>query len=351
MNDYEKLRMEFVCRLQETAPAMTVEQEQAALRALDMACTGYAVQHTGTALTVRSGEMPDIVKQYLVSGKISGLSVKTLDNRRLYLSRFCAAIGKPVTEATAMDVRVYLYDYQRTRGVSDRSLEQLRSALSAFYAWAVDNEIMQRNPCKTVGRIRYEYRQREALDMYELEQLRGACRDLRETAMIEFMYSTGCRVSELCGVKLADIDWHDGSVKLFGKGKKERVGYFNAKALVSVRRYLVARKYDSEYLFASERAPNGQSAAAEGEQLVHGGLTAAAVEKAVRVIVARLDGAVAKRITPHILRHTMATQALKCGMPIEQISQLLGHSDVAVTRIYAESCQQDIKAAHEKYVV
>ena len=170
----------------------------------------------------------------------------------------------------------------------------------------------------------------------ELELLRRACKTPRELAIIETLYSTGCRVSELTNIKLCDIDWEKRAVHLVGKGKKHRDSYLNAKAEVSIGDYLLHRKYQSEYLFCNDRGG--------------GKTTKDNIEKIVRNIAARSEIS-GKHITPHVMRHTTATQALNSGMQVQDIQKMLGHSNIATTMIYAQTSIEHVAAEHKKYIV
>lgn len=170
-----------------------------------------------------------------------------------------------------------------------------------------------------------------------MEYLRLACKTPRDLAILEFLYSTGARVSEPIIVKKSDIDWYDKSVSLFGKGMKQRTSFLNAKAEVAIKRYLESRTDDNEYLFVSIKKPYKQ-------------LTKDAVERMVRII-ANNTPQVKKKVTPHIFRHTTATTALQSGMPIADISKLLGHESIDTTMIYAKSSLEDVRTGHKKHIV
>jgi integrase/recombinase XerD len=161
---------------------------------------------------------------------------------------------------------------------------------------------------------------------------------LRERAIIEFLYSTGARVSELTIIKKSDINWYEKSVYLFGKGRKHRISFLNAKAEVALMKYLESRDDDCEYLFATIKKP-------------HRNLSKDGVEKIVRNIAHRASDNIGKHITPHILRHTTATTALQSGMPIADISKLLGHESIDTTMIYAKSSLEDVRSGHKKHII
>lgn len=283
-------------------------------------------------------ELPELAKMYLVCKKIEGLSDRTLETYKRMLEIFFRHFQKPVEMIGANDIRVYLFQYQQGRGCSNRSLDKYRGYLCSFFSWATDEGYLTRNPMKTIQPIKYEKKPRKPLTQLELEYLREGCQTPREKAIIEFLFSTGCRVSELSGVKLDDVDWNARSVHLFGKGKKHRDSYINAKAEVALKAYLETRSDDCQYLFVSERKPYRQ-------------IQPAAIEKVVRIIASRSAEKINKNITPHVLRHTTATLALEKGMPIEEISKLLGHEQINTTMIYAQTSQASVQAGHRRYVI
>lgn len=333
---YEHFRNEF-----QYAAAEHGMSQQAVLDALaimDRIAARYEVSKKETALAVYSEEVPEVVKIYLVCKKIEGLSQQTLDTYLRMLKLFFREIKKPLPQITTNEIRVYLFGYQQQRGCSNRSLDKYRQYLASFFGWAADEGYIQQNPMRTIPAIKYEKKPRENLTQLELEYLRQSCRTPRERAIIEFLYSTGCRVSELSGVKLSDINWTARTVHLFGKGSKHRTSYINAKCEVALKAWLKTRNDDCEYLFVTERKPYRQ-------------LKKDAVEKIVRNISGRSSDEMQKHVTPHVLRHTTATLALQNGMPIADISKMLGHEKIDTTMIYAHTCMESVQAGHRKYVI
>lgn len=319
----------------------TLEREQlkAVLAAVDRAANRWQFSPKETALSIPSpDEPPETVKLYLVCKKIEGLSEHTLKAYQKTLTLFFGEMRKQPAQITPNDIRLYLYNYQKARNVSNRTLDKYREYLARFFAWANDEGYIQSNPARNINPIAYEIKPRTALNQIELEYLRHACQSVRDLAIVEFLYSTGCRVSELAAVLLSDIDWHEKTVRLFGKGKKHRVSFLNAKAEVAIRNYLATREDDCPYLFVTQRKP-------------YRNLGREAVEKILRDIVGNLPGHVSKHITPHVLRHTTATTALQGGMPITDIQKLLGHASVETTMIYAKSSLADVQAGHRKHII
>ena len=165
-----------------------------------------------------------------------------------------------------------------------------------------------------------------------LEDLRWHCEDVREKALIDFLYSTGARVSECAGVLVSDINWERNAVRLrYCKGNKERTVYFNDEAKISIKAYLEKRGHLSPALWTSAKAPHQQ-------------LKAHALEDIVRKVGERAG----IKTYPHKLRHTFATVGLRNGMPLEKLQALLGHTNPQTTLIYAKLNSDIMQLEHQK---
>lgn len=336
INTYEQLKSSFLLQLEILEPELLKNYHESIGKALDYAAFPYEITKKETSLTVISDPLPQLVKIYLVVKKTEGLVDGTLKNYHLILSSFFKWCHKQPEEVVANDIRMFLYFYQQERQISSRTLDKYREMICWFFNWAHKEEYLTRNPAASVKAIKYEQKERQALTQLELEYLRLACKTPRDKAILEFFYSTGCRVTELIGVKKEDIDWKNNTVHLFGKGKKHRTSFINAKCEVTLKEYLKTRDDDNEYLFVSLRKPHNQ-------------LTKGAIEKVVKELAK--SSAVTKHVTPHILRHTTATQAVNNGMPIEDVSKLLGHANVATTMIYAKVSQEKVQTQHTKCII
>jgi len=337
MNVYERMKHEIMMKIAAAIPELDREALCKIAGAMDEVSARFNVSDAETHLAVLGREeFTKVVKSYIVIKHMEGLSETTLQNYALRLKHFMMSSTKPLNEITANDVRLYLFTYQNDTGISNRSLESIRIVVCSFLRWAANEGYIPANPAETLKPIKWEAKPRESLEQIELEIIRRACITEREKAMIEVLYSTGCRVTELAGIKLSDIDWHARSVNLLGKGRKYRTSYINAKAEVAIRAYLEHRKHDSIYLLCNERG---------GGKMKKGN-----IERMIRVIRERA-GMADRKITPHTFRHTTATQALRSGMPIEEIQRLLGHSSVATTMIYAEVADESVRNRHQICVI
>lgn len=296
----------------------------------------FDVKTRETAVTKYTGYLPDFYKAYIVSRKIEGLSKKTLELYNLYLDDFFFTVNKKAEDITANDIRVYLYNVQESRGLSNRTLDSRRTAIHAFFEWAANEGYIGKNPCRVIKNIKYERIEKQPLTDMDLERIRQVCETVREKALVEFLYSTGARVTEVCGVKKTDIDFYKGEVIVLGKGNNHRKVYLNARSKLLLGQYLASRNDDSEYLFVSERKP-------------HKPLKKEAIERVVRIIGERAE--LDRPLTPHLFRHTLATLMLQRGTPITEVQKILGHVNINTTMIYAKVSDEDVKASHMKYAI
>lgn len=302
---------------------------------LTIVLDNYDVELRNTEL-VPYGQVPEALKTYLVTIKIQGLSDKTIDLYAYQLKRFFGRINKPFNRMTTNDILVFLYNLKNDTGMSDRTLDCARGIICTFYKWAAANGYVDKDPCANIKPIKYEKKERGFLDDMEMEKLRGACKTDREKAMIETFYSTACRVQELVNIKISDIDFGRGEIHLFGKGSKHRQAYINAKAELAIRKYMKTRKGDSEYLFVAGRAP-------------YNPLSTVIVERDV----SRLgrEAGIQRKVFPHLIRHTVATQAIRRGADIEVVRKMLGHESISTSLIYAKVADSQVKDAHKRCII
>ena len=331
--NYDSLRLELVGKLSEQFPTETVEK---IINTVDIVSNGYNISKKETGLIV-NGSIPEIVKLYIATKGVENLSRGTLCNYRLALVHFFNAVRKPIADITANDIRVYLFNYKHERNVKDSTLEGKRVVLNSFFTWCVDEEYLSKNPARKVAPIKIQQPDRHGMTPLELERFRALCQTKREKATVDFLFSTGCRVQELCNVKKTDIDWNEKTVNIIhGKGGKNRVTFLNPEAIVSLTDYINSRNDNSEYLFTSQR---------QSKQL-----SKKSVERSIQKIAGRAITEFSTHITPHVFRHTAATVALRNGMPIEQVQRFLGHSKISTTLIYAATDDSMIKMNHQKCV-
>lgn len=324
----ERFRNELVTKLINVLPQ---EQIKSVLQAFDLTSSSYDISHKPTELIPLDG-FPEVVKSYIASKAVCNASEGTLKQYRYNLFDFFRAVPKPFNAVTANDIRLYLYNIKQNRNASDRYLECIRITLNGFFQWLVANDYLLKNPCEKVEKIRFVEKQRKPLEPIELETFRWNTHEVREKALIDFLFSTGMRISECANVRLADIDWSERAVLIRkGKGGKQRVVYFNAESEVSLRKYLETRTDATDALFVSKRAP-------------HQPLKSRALENIIREVSERSS----MHVYPHLLRHTFATSGLHGGMPVEKLQRLLGHASPQTTLIYAKLDRVDLQREHQR---
>lgn len=329
---YEDFKSNLILKLLEQFDSNDVNK---IINVIDVVAYDYDFNKKSTALTTFIN-IPEVVKVFMACKKIEGYSEGTLMNYKLLFMSFFAFINKNIEDIQTNDIRIFLFKYQEIKKISNRTLNKYQQNLKAFFTWCYNEGYIEKNISAKLKPIRYEEKPRVALTQIELEYVRNSCKNTRDRAILEFIYSTGCRVSELCGIKKSDIDWRDNSVHLFGKGNKHRTSFLNAKAEYYLRQYLNSRNDDSDYLFVSLRKP-------------YKNLDKCAVEKIFRDLSDNSN--LEKKLTPHILRHTTATTGLSNGMPIDEIQKILGHASINTTMIYAKTNIENVKASHKKFVI
>ena len=337
MQVYEQMKNSLAASLMGDYSA---EQIQDILSKLNVVADNYDIQKKNVSLVVYTGNdvVPSLVRTFLVCKELEGVVHATVYNYFLALKSLFMYVNKEPKDITANDIRVFLYKYQQDRQVENTTIERMRICYNIFFSWASDEGYIDRNVMKLVKPIKYTKKERQPLTQKELEYVRLACKTPKERAIVEFFYSTGCRVSELVEVKKSDVNWETKTVLLFGKGSKYRDSYLNAKAEVYLDRYLSSRDDSSPYLFVSDRKPYDR-------------MHKTGVEKMITIIGERVSGKVNKKITPHVFRHTTATTALSAGMPVENIQKLLGHENIATTMIYAKTHGDLVRRDHARFVV
>ena len=330
----EKLKNELILLLDKNVDSETLHKLE---RGIEIILSNYEVDERQTNIVLYKSVIPKTVEIYIVSKKIEGLSDKTLYLYKIVLEDFFQTVRKDPENITANDIRVYLYKYQKEHGISNRTLDSKRTIICTYFGWMASEGYLGKNPAINISPIKYERKHKKAMSQLDLEKVRAACKTNRERAVVEMLYSTGCRVTELERLNISDVNFETKEVILFGKGDKHRISYLNAKAEVALKEYLGERNDSNKALFVYERKP-------------HGRLKKSGIEAMIRKIMERIPD-VTTHVTPHIFRHTTATTALDRGMNVVDVSKLLGHRRVETTMEYITTNSDSVKNNHKICVV
>lgn len=276
----------------------------------------------------------DYLDSYLAAKKIEGCSEKTLTYYHTTIQKMILYLDKDLKEVTTEDLRIYLSSYQSKHNASMVTMDNIRRILSGFFGWLEDENYILKSPARRIHKIKTAQLIKETFSDENLEQLRNACDEIRDRALIEFLASTGVRIGELVKLNISNINFIERSCIVFGKGNKEREVYFDARTKLYLQEYIKSRKDNNEALFVSKNKPYER-------------LTINGIEKILQKLGKRTQ---VGRVYPHKFRRTLATRAIDKGMPIEQVQSLLGHVRIDTTMHYAMVNQNNIKNSHRKYI-
>ena len=275
------------------------------------------------------------VDSFLAAKRIDGLSSKTLLSYRDVLRTFSTKVNKPVEIISADDIRRYIAYLADERHLANTSIQTHISTLRSFFSWLTDEDIIDKTPMRKIRSLRIDrLSSRRPLTGEQLEILRDCCDGYKEKALLEFLVSTGCRLGEVVGLRVDEIDWQQRRVIVLGKGNKKREVYFSVRAKLMLEKYISMRK-GGDALFSSDRFP-------------YAPMGPRSIQKTLAKIGKRIHSS--RKVHPHLLRHTFATTALNSGMDITTIQHLLGHSDLQTTLIYAEISPRKVKYEYERLI-
>lgn len=290
--------------------------------------------HISSAEAPNATDNLHMLDSFISAKRIEGCSERSMRYYRKTIEPFFMAVSVPITQITTAQVRGYLVQYQSEHQCSKVTIDNMRRILSSFFAWLEDEDYIVKSPVRRIHKVKTDSLIRETLSDEQLEEMRDKCDNLRDLAMVDLLASTGIRVGELVHLNRADVSIQERQCVVFGKGNKERIVYFNARAKIHLEAYLHERTDDNPALFVSLHAPYRR-------------LQISGVERRLKALGRSAN---IERVHPHKFRRTLATMAIDKGMPIEQVQKLLGHVRIDTTLHYAMVSQQNVKMSHRKYL-
>jgi site-specific recombinase XerD len=297
-----------------------------------------------------------LIKDYLDYLEVErGRSRKTIENYKHYLERFLgwAKIEKP-GEIDADLIREYRLYLNRTEDQFGRGLKKITQnyhiiALRNFLRYLARRDIKSLSAEK-IELAKQSPRQVDFLEGDELERLLVAPegtgpRALRDRALLELLFSTGLRVSELCKLNRDSINLAKGEFSVRGKGEKIRVVFLSDRAKKAMENYLAVRKDIDPALLV--RYPKSKKPELAQNKLNKLRLTPRSVERIVKHY--SIKAGISKKVTPHILRHSFATDLLTGGADIRSVQTLLGHSSITTTQIYTHITDKQLREVYKAF--
>ena len=268
-----------------------------------------------------------------------GLSKNSIAAYRADLEQLAAFTKKAITKIEEQD----LFAFLASRGGRASSAARRVSSLKRFYRYCLRERLIDADPTLRLDPPKRVPRFPKTLSETDVEALLAAPDAAtplgqRDRAMLEALYATGLRVSELVGLKLFEVDLQAGVVRVFGKGSKERLVPLGEEAVSSLRGYLSS----SRKILLGKRSSDALFVTGRG-----GGMTRQAFWHLIRRYGARaIPG---KKLSPHVLRHAFATHLINHGADLRVVQLLLGHADISTTQIYTHVARERLKQLHAKH--
>ncbi len=313
---------------------LTVDQMAQLNSVLLQTISKYTVIEDGDKVKEDFASNNRLLEIFLSAKLVEGCSAKTIKYYETTVKQLFKYMPKSVKEYTTDDLRAYLAVFQKKHKSSKVTIDNIRRIFSSFFSWLEDEDFILKSPVRRIHKVKTGEQVKEVITDENLERLRDNCKCPRDLAIIDLLASTGMRVGELVKLNRNDVNFAERECIVFGKGNKERVVYFNARAKLHLQEYLASRKDKNQALFVSLDKP-------------HTRLQISGVEMRLRDLGRGLK---IPRIHPHKFRRTLATMAIDKGMPVEQVQKLLGHVKIDTTMRYAMVNQTNVKLSHRKFI-
>ena len=271
-----------------------------------------------------------------------GLAANTISAYSIDLNRFTGSIGVSVRDLTAADLEAHIGSLYRA-GLGARSVARHLTVLRNFFQFLMADGRIERDPTELMGLPKQGATLPKYLNREEIERLLAApdgtkLLGLRDRAMIQLLYASGLRVSELCALELRGLELDGGLLRVTGKGNKQRVVPFGESARAAIRSYLEIARFGilkgkaSPYLFINGRGKNLTRQTFWNLLRVHG-----------------LRAGIGSKLSPHVIRHSFATHLVEGGADLRSVQVMLGHADIATTQVYTHVAQRRLREVLEQH--
>ena len=271
--------------LQLMLPVLDNAQLKQLRQAMEQALFHYEV--TGNKEHSEKEDSHELIDSFIAAKRIEGCSEKTLKYYKTTIDAMIESVAKNVRHIQTEDLRTYFIRYQEKNHSSRVTIDNIRRILSSFFSWLEDEDYIIKSPVRRIHKVKTACSIKETYSDEDLEKMRDSCEELRDLAMIDMLASTGMRVGEMVRLNRDDIDFSERECVVFGKGDKERIVYFDARAKLHLQEYLGSRADANPALFVTLRAPH--------ERMQIGG-----IEHRLREIGKRLN---IQKVHPHKFRN------------------------------------------------
>ena len=275
----------------------------------------------------------ELISYFIDGKKVEGLSQRTLHAYEQTIRTLLKYVPKGIQEITTEDIK-YFMNTKNDEGVSVRTINNNIRNLKSFFKYLTINGLIYNNPMSKIHKIKEPVIVKKPFTNEEIVNLRFAVNKghIRDQAIFELLLSSGMRVGELHKLNITDVNLHNKTCIVTGKGNKERICYFNETTKFLIKQYINERKDDNPALFVSYKKPYTR-------------LSVNSVERRIRSLGKKCE---IENTHPHRLRRTFASSLLRKGVPIEQIKEYLGHTGISTTQLYTIVDESELKHSHKK---
>jgi integrase/recombinase XerD len=269
--------------------------------------------------------------EFLQAKRLEGCRPKSLKAYERFLTRFLWYFKKSPSEIATSEIRMFLMS-EESHGNKTTTIATKIAILRSYFGWLSNEEYIIKDPTKRIVRPNLPPSIPKYLTHDELEALRDAATSPIDELLVETLYSSGLRVSELASLDWEDVSFPEKRVTVReGKGGKSRTVPLSTRATRLLSKCKEDRRDDKTWVFMSRQRNR---------------MSKETVERRIRTLGAKAG--IEKKVTPHRLRHSLATHLLEAGMPIDQIQQILGHSSLDTTQIYARTQMQNVEQFYRR---
>mgnify|MGYP002511143883 CR=1 FL=1 len=329
------MKMELIEKvLQRMNGIIDQNQMQELKTALVISMEDLEIRKEQTELSTEITDNWEYNRKFLQAMIVAGKAKGTIEQYQMHIRILFEDVKKPVLKMTDDDLMLHLARQKYQRNLSNQYLNMKRIVFRSFFGWLRRKKYISENPAELLDQIKYDTKIKKPYSDEEREKIRCSCQRERDLALVDVLYSTAARVSEIAALDRTDIDFIENGCIVRGKGGKERQVYLNASAAYHLQRYLIGRTDSNPALFVSTSKPYNR-------------LTKNGIEAILRRLgrQAGID-----KVHPHRYRRTALTNAANRGMPLQDVQSLAGHASPNTTMIYCTVDKSKVKAEHKMYL-